>query len=111
MNKPRLKECKRGHDLTLPNSRYFIGGTSRCRECVKARVLVAQRKKRGTDPDLPVRVYVRRNQRRSRPILDLIQLVNNDRELAEYLLSVAKYARIAQELDQETRQQLDQGVA
>jgi hypothetical protein len=107
----KLNECKRGHDLTLPNSRYFSNKTSRCRECFKEYQRNLGRKKRGTDPDLPVRVYVRRNERRSRPILDLIQLVNNDRELAEYLLSVAKYARIAQELDQETRQQLDQGVA
>ena len=89
MTKPRLTQCKRGHDLTLDNSRYYVGGTSRCKPCVQDRVRNRKRAESGTPLDAPVRPYTRHSPTRPKQTLELIRLVSANPELAKSLLSIA----------------------
>jgi type II secretory pathway component PulF len=85
MTKPRLTQCKRGHDLTLDNSRYYVGGTSRCKQCVQDRVRDRKRVASGIPLDSPVRPYIIK----PKQTLELIKLVSENPELAKSLLSIA----------------------
>jgi hypothetical protein len=89
MTKPRLTQCKQGHDLTLPNAVYTSAKARRCRVCWLDYQRTLQRVKRGTPLDAPVRAYIKVSPRRPRPTLELIKLVSANPELAKSLLSIA----------------------
>jgi hypothetical protein len=97
MNRLILKtECKKGHNITLPNSIYTAkdrGRVSRrCRVCWLEYQRNLQRKKRGTPLDAPIRAY-KPQVRKPQAVKDLINLVSNDHELAKKLLEYVPQAR------------------
>ena len=102
--------CNNGHPIESEKDLYItpynhknqgLRVDKRCRACQLERARVISRKKRGITPaNAPVRAYAKQK-RRPRPVIDLIKAVGNDGELANYLLSVARYAKLAQELQQE----------
>jgi hypothetical protein len=89
-------ECKKGHDLTIPNAIYTSSDPDkivrRCRMCWQEYQRNLQRKKRGTPLDAPVRAY-KPQVRKPQAVKELINLISNDHELAEKLLQYVPQAR------------------
>ena len=88
-------ECKKGHDLTLPNAIYTSSDPDkivrRCRACWQEYQRNLQRKKRGTPLDAPVRAYTPRNPRGSQTARkQLMELLGENPELVPILLVIAR---------------------
>jgi len=84
----KRKVCKRGHDLTLPDSRYTSNSSTRCRQCFREYQRNLQRNKRGVPNNAPVRPYVKRNPPKTKAQLKLIRIVEAEPDMAEVLLAM-----------------------
>ena len=96
--------CKEGHDLTLPNAVYYNRNKTgnsfrRCRVCYQTYQRNIRRRKAGIPLDAPVRHYLKQNPRRPKPVIELINLIGRNEELAKYLLMVVRSEQWAKELE------------
>ena len=86
--------CPSGHDLTLPNAVYYNKNKAgnkfrRCRACWQTYQRNLRRVKLGVPLDAPVRAY-KPQVRKPQETRELIKLVSNNPELAEYLLRLVR---------------------